>query len=318
MDITIEYTAEEKELFEEINTLREEVHVLEDEVYLLRKEKQEHTTEYHTQGGAPIVFLVIACLFILVFAADIIVGFGLLDYHIKDIHSLANPSLFGSVSLAIGVAAGTPAVAVVFLVLFAVSYRRYFYQVTKDPEMQKRAAKLNIKNYYAVEERIDRDYERVSNELRIKKAAYEEKKQRLDELLMARRFAEAENERRKAEEESLNPKPKPELKVVRYHSMTESEPEGGKNDESGESNKKEVKTTIETAFPAGSYIPEEVRVASEIKVIDPTAVTKSEKGSGKNSEKQKNHSEKGRKSGSGKRSGNKRGGNKSGGSKSGI
>lgn len=315
MDITIEYTAEEKELFEEINTLREEVHVLEDEVYLLRKEKQEHTTEYHTQGGAPIVFLVIACLFILVFAADIIVGFGLLDYHIKDIHSLANPSLFGSVSLAIGVAAGTPAVAVVFLVLFAVSYRRYFYQVTKDPEMQKRAAKLNIKNYYAVEERIDRDYERVSNELRIKKAAYEEKKQRLDELLMARRFAEAENERRKAEEEAPCPKPKPELKVVRYHSMTENESEGEKDAGSGADKEKEVKTTIETAFPAGTYIPEDVRVASEIKVIDPTAdtKTKSEKGSGKNSEKQKNHSEKGRKSGSGKR-----GGNKSGGSKSGI
>ena len=238
MDITVEYTAEEKELFEEINTLREEVHVLEDEVYLLKKEKAEHTEANHTQGIPPIVFMVLSFLFFLVFAADLIVGFGLLDAHIAQGVSFAHPTLFGGTALAIGVASGAPTLGVIFAVLFIVSYRKYFYQVTKDPKLQKKAAELNIKNYYATEDRIDRDYAEAYTKLEEKRKIYTEKQERLDELMTLRRLQEIE--------EKKNPppvkenKPRGELKVIRYHEMTESTEET-KNPEDGKADNKEPK-----------------------------------------------------------------------------
>ena len=231
MDITVEYTAEEKELFEEINTLREEVHVLEDEVYLLKKEKAEHTEANHTQGIPPIVFMVLSFLFFLVFAADLIVGFGLLDAHIAQGVSFAHPTLFGGTALAIGVASGAPTLGVIFAVLFIVSYRKYFYQVTKDPKLQKKAAELNIKNYYATEDRIDRDYAEAYTKLEEKRKIYTEKQERLDELMTLRRLREIEEEKNPPPVKEN--KPRGELKVIRYHEMTESTeetkaPEDGK------------------------------------------------------------------------------------------
>ena len=238
MDITVEYTAEEKELFEEINTLREEVHVLEDEVYLLKKEKAEHTEANHTQGIPPIVFMVLSFLFFLVFAADLIVGFGLLDAHIAQGVSFAHPTLFGGTALAIGVASGAPTLGVIFAVLFIVSYRKYFYQVTKDPKLQKKAAELNIKNYYATEDRIDRDYAEAYTKLEEKRKIYTEKQERLDELMTLRRLREIEEEKNPPPVKEN--KPRGELKVIRYHEMTESTEET-KNPEDGKADNKEPK-----------------------------------------------------------------------------
>lgn len=238
MDITVEYTAEEKELFEEINTLREEVHVLEDEVYLLKKEKAEHTEANHTQGIPPIVFMVLSFLFFLIFAADLIVGFGLLDAHIAQGVSFAHPTLFGGTALAIGVASGAPTLGVIFAVLFIVSYRKYFYQVTKDPKLQKKAAELNIKNYYATEDRIDRDYAEAYTKLEEKRKIYTEKQERLDELMTLRRLREIEEEKNPPPVKEN--KPRGELKVIRYHEMTESTEET-KNPEDGKADNKEPK-----------------------------------------------------------------------------
>lgn len=238
MDITVEYTAEEKELFEEINTLREEVHVLEDEVYLLKKEKAEHTEANHTQGIPPIVFMVLSFLFFLVFAADLIVGFGLLDAHIAQGVSFAHPTLFGGTALAIAVASGAPTLGVIFAVLFIVSYRKYFYQVTKDPKLQKKAAELNIKNYYATEDRIDRDYAEAYTKLEEKRKIYTEKQERLDELMTLRRLREIEEEKNPPPVKEN--KPRGELKVIRYHEMTESTEET-KNPEGGKADNKEPK-----------------------------------------------------------------------------
>lgn len=238
MDITVEYTAEEKELFEEINTLREEVHVLEDEVYLLKKEKAEHTEANHTQGIPPIVFMVLSFLFFLVFAADLIVGFGLLDAYIAQGVSFAHPTLFGGTALAIGVASGAPTLGVIFAVLFIVSYRKYFYQVTKDPKLQKKAAELNIKNYYATEDRIDRDYAEAYTKLEEKRKIYTEKQERLDELMTLRRLREIEEEKNPPPVKEN--KPRGELKVIRYHEMTESTEET-KNPEDGKADNKEPK-----------------------------------------------------------------------------
>ena len=256
MDITVEYTAEEKELFEEINTLREEVHVLEDEVYLLKKEKAEHTEANHTQGIPPIVFMVLSFLFFLVFAADLIVGFGLLDAHIAQGVSFAHPTLFGGTALAIGVASGAPTLGVIFAVLFIVSYRKYFYQVTKDPKLQKKAAELNIKNYYATEDRIDRDYAEAYTKLEEKRKIYTEKQERLDELLTLRRLREIEEEKNPPSVKEN--KPRGELKVIRYHEMTESAEET-KTPEDGKENHK-ASVSLEKK-PSGRKKAEEPKAA---------------------------------------------------------
>ena len=256
MDITVEYTAEEKELFEEINTLREEVHVLEDEVYLLKKEKAEHTEANHTQGIPPIVFMVLSFLFFLVFAADLIVGFGLLDAHIAQGVSFAHPTLFGGTALAIGVASGAPTLGVIFAVLFIVSYRKYFYQVTKDPKLQKKAAELNIKNYYATEDRIDRDYAEAYTKLEEKRKIYTEKQERLDELMTLRRLREIEEEKNPPPVKEN--KPRGELKVIRYHEMTESTEET-KAPEDGKENHK-ASVSLEKK-PSGRKKAEEPKAA---------------------------------------------------------
>ena len=256
MDITVEYTAEEKELFEEINTLREEVHVLEDEVYLLKKEKAEHTEANHTQGIPPIVFMVLSFLFFLVFAADLIVGFGLLDAHIAQGVSFAHPTLFGGTALAIGVASGAPTLGVIFAVLFIVSYRKYFYQVAKDPKLQKKAAELNIKNYYATEDRIDRDYAEAYTKLEEKRKIYTEKQERLDELMTLRRLREIEEEKNPPPVKEN--KPRGELKVIRYHEMTESTEET-KAPEDGKENHK-ASVSLEKK-PSGRKKAEEPKAA---------------------------------------------------------
>ena len=168
MDITIEYTDEEKKLFDDVFRLKERIHILEDEAYLLRKAKQEHSMKNHTEGGPPVLYLVIAGISLFVFAADLIVGF---EYNF--IHFAA----------ALGIAYCAPVVAVVFIVLFFISYRKYYYQVVKTEEGQQRAKELNIENFYAKEAELNSNYRRVSEELNRLKAEYNAKQQELDVLV---------------------------------------------------------------------------------------------------------------------------------------
>lgn len=193
MDITVQYTDEEKVLFDEVFRLKEQVHILEDEVFLLRREKQEHIQANHTDGAPPIVFMILSMLNILLFAADLIVGFGTLDINAG---RLFDPQMYGHVALSIGIAAGTPALAIVFAILFAVTYRKYFFQVTKDPKMQEKAEKLNIRNYHAEEAKIDARYEAAFKELSGLKEIYERKNGEL-EALVEKKTREAEEERAK-------------------------------------------------------------------------------------------------------------------------
>ena len=118
MDITVKYTDEEKVLFDEVFRLKEQLRILEDEVFLVRREKQEHTQANHTDGLPPIVFLVISCLNILLFAADLIVGFGTLD---MNVNNFADPQMHGHLAISIAFAAGTPTLAIIFAVLFIVN-----------------------------------------------------------------------------------------------------------------------------------------------------------------------------------------------------
>ena len=171
MDITIEYTDEEKKLFDDVFRLKERIHILEDEAFLLRKAKQEHSMKNHTEGGPPILYLVIAGISLFVFAADLIVGF---EYNF--IHFAA----------ALGIASCAPIVAVVFIVLFFISYRKYYYQVVQTEEGKRKAKELNIENYYAKEEELNSNYRRVSAELDRLKAEYNAKQQELDVLVTGR------------------------------------------------------------------------------------------------------------------------------------
>ncbi|MBR3636434.1 MAG: hypothetical protein IKN45_00795, partial [Lachnospiraceae bacterium] len=115
---------------------------------------------------------------------------------------------------------------------------KYFYQVTKDPKLQKKAAELNIKNYYATEDRIDRDYAEAYTKLEEKRKIYTEKQERLDELMTLRRLREIEQEKNPPPVKEN--KPRGELKVIRYHEMTESTEET-KNPEDGKADNKEPK-----------------------------------------------------------------------------
>ena len=197
MDITVQYTDEEKVLFDEVFQLKEQVHILEDEVFLLRREKQEHIQANHTDGAPPIVFMILSMLNVLLFAADLIVGFGTLEINAG---RLFDPQMYGHVALAIGVAAGTPALAITFAILFVISYRKYFFQVTKDPKMQARAEKLNIRNYYAEEERIDTRFKETFKKFSELKKIYESKNAEL-EALVEKKTREAEEERFRVIEE---------------------------------------------------------------------------------------------------------------------
>ena len=191
MDITVKYTDEEKVLFDEVFRLKEQVRILEDEVFLLRREKQEHTQANHTEGIPPIVFMILSMLNILLFAADLIVGFGTLDINRE---TIMDPQMYGHMALSIAFAAGTPTLAVIFAVLFVVSYRKYFFQVTKDPVMQEKAKKLNIKNYHVEEARIDAQYNEAFRKLSELKEIYNRKNDEL-EALVAKRTREADEER---------------------------------------------------------------------------------------------------------------------------
>ena len=168
MDITIEYSDEEKKLFDEVFRLKERIHILEDEAFLLRKAKQEHSLKNHTEGGPPIMYLVIAGFSLFVFAADLIVGF---EFH------------FVHFAAALAIASCAPMVAVVFIILFFISYRKYYYQVVQTEEGKRKAKELNIENYYAKEDELNSDYRKVSDELRKLKEVYAAKQQELDVLV---------------------------------------------------------------------------------------------------------------------------------------
>ena len=74
MNIALEYTDEEKKLFDEAFRLKEEMNALQRESYVLRKERDEHVIENHTQGIPPIVYLALAFINLTIFISDLIVG----------------------------------------------------------------------------------------------------------------------------------------------------------------------------------------------------------------------------------------------------
>jgi hypothetical protein len=179
MDITVEYTEEEKRLFDEVQHLKEKVHLLEDEVYLLRKEYEEHTLENHTQGVPPIVYLAGVILSITLIICDLIVGFEFEMFNF---------------AAAITIASVAPACTIFCGIMFAISYRKYYYQVVQTKAGRKKAEELHIKNYYSEQERIMESYRKSKDELDILKELYKRKSEVLDDLV-ERKTAEAERER---------------------------------------------------------------------------------------------------------------------------
>ena len=284
MDITIEYTDEEKKLFDEVFRLKERIHILEDEAYLLRKAKQEHSMKNHTEGGPPILYLVIAGISLFVFAADLIVGF---EYNF--IHFAA----------ALGIASCAPIVAVVFIVLFFISYRKYYYQVVKTEEGKRRAKELNIENYYAKEEELNSDYRRVSAELDRLKAEYNDKQQKLDVLVtekqmtvhkqrdeeIAERKKKEAEERARLEAEGKLPKPQEETKEEGFSIKVFDTLE----------NKNEIKKTgSEKKDKEDTEVKEikEVKEVKEIKVTEKDTSIEEKKESGKKDTKKSGQEEK--------------------------
>ena len=179
MDITVEYTEEEKKLFDEVQHLKEKVHLLEDETYLLRKEYEEHTLENHTQGVPPIVYLAGMILSITLVICDLIVGFEFEMFNF---------------AAAIAVASVAPAAAIFCGIMFAISYRKYYYQVVQTKAGRKKAAELDIKNYYSEQERIMEAYQKSKDELDILRELYKRKAEALDDMV-DRKTAEAEKAR---------------------------------------------------------------------------------------------------------------------------
>ena len=287
MDITIEYTDEEKKLFDEVFRLKERIHILEDEAYLLRKAKQEHSMKNHTEGGPPILYLVIVGISLFVFAADLIVGF---EYNF--IHFAA----------ALGIASCAPIVAVVFIVLFFISYRKYYYQVVKTEEGKRRAKELNIENYYAKEEELNSDYRRVSAELDRLKAEYNDKQQKLDVLVtekqmtvhkqrdeeIAERKKKEAEERARLEAEGILPKPQEETKEegfsIKVFDTLENKNEIKKiGSEKKDKEDTEVKETKEV---------KEIKEIKEIKVTEKDTSIEEKKESGKKDTKKSGQEEK--------------------------
>ena len=195
MDITVEYTDEEKRLFDEVQKLKERIHILEDEEFLLRREKQEHLMVNHTDGRTPAVCIGISLFCWFIFAVDLIVGF-----EFQMIHFAA----------AITFASAAPVCAIIFLVLFIVTYRRYYYQVIQTDEGKKKAAELNIKNYYAEEDRIDTSYNKVMVELARLKEVYRRKEKELDEIVVSKEMKT--NKQREEEIKARNAKKSSEAK----------------------------------------------------------------------------------------------------------
>ena len=181
MDITVVYTDEEKRLFDEVHSLKEKVHLLENETYLLRKEYEEHTLENHTQGVPPIVYLAGAILSITLVICDLIIGFEFEMFHF---------------AAAIAVASVAPAIAIFCGIMFAISYRKYYYQVVQTKAGRKKAEELHIKNYYSEQERIMDAYRKAKDELDVLKELYRRKSEVLDELVERKT---AENDRAREE-----------------------------------------------------------------------------------------------------------------------
>lgn len=176
MNIAVEYTEEEKKLFDEALRLKEQVRILEDEAFLLAREHKEHTLENHTHGVPPMVYMVGAMFFLTVFICDLIIGF-----EFGMIHFAA----------AIALASTAPALSIFFLVMFFISYRRYYYQVVQTEAGKRRAKELHIVNYYAEEDRIMEQYRKTKEQLDRLKALYQEKQDECD-CLTARKDREAD------------------------------------------------------------------------------------------------------------------------------
>ena len=221
MDITIEYTDEEKKLFDDVHRLKERIHILEDEEFLLRREKQEHLLKNHTDGRTPLIFLILACICLVIFAADMVIGIEFKMFHF---------------AAALTIASCAPALAIVFFILFFLSYRKYYYQVVQTEEGKKKAQELNIKNYYAEEERIDSSYKKVMVELARLKEVQRRKEQELDAIVTTRTM-----ETNKQREEAIRKRKEAEAKKK----VEEEKPEEKKPEEKPEEEKAEEKKAEE-------------------------------------------------------------------------
>lgn len=219
MNIAVEYTDEEKKLFDEAQRLKEQVHILEDEVFLLAREHKEHALENHTNGVPPMIYMVGAMFFLTVFICDLIVGF-----EFGMIHFAA----------AIAVASTAPALTIFCLVMFFISYRRYYYQVVRTEKGKRRAKELHIVNYYAEEERIMEQYRKTRDQLDKLKALYQEK-QDLCDALTARKDREADLIT--AEAIKRHTRERMEIRKAEEESAMEKEPSSSES--SGEKGKRE-------------------------------------------------------------------------------
>lgn len=220
MDITVEYSDEDKILFDEVQRLKERIHILEDEEFLLRREKQEHTMKAHTDGGTPILFFAFSMFSWFIFAIDLVVGF-----EFNFIHFAA----------ALAIASCAPTCGVVFLIFAILAYRKYYYQVVQTEEGKKKAKKLNIRNYYAEEERIDNSYRDVMVELAKLKAIYKRKENEMDALVTTKTM-KADKQR----EEEIRIRKEKEAKTRAEEEKKTEEEKKADNKEKAENGKKNV------------------------------------------------------------------------------
>ena len=181
MDLTQNYTDEEKAVFERADQLRQQIRDLENNAYALRYEVKEHKAVSHTDLVPAIVFTVLCLINVILFILDILLGVGTFSY------SSGRESNFDSnsvtlMALAIAFVVGTPTLAIYFGIMAFIHYRRLFYQTATGSDVQGKAHEKGFTNYAYQKRRMDIEYDLTEKRLMNLRKLYEEAQMEADAI----------------------------------------------------------------------------------------------------------------------------------------
>ncbi len=182
MDLTVNYSEEEKALFEEVHQIEQEIRRLENEAYSYRHEKENHYRVSSTNLVPTIIFCALFLFNILLLVLDIVIGLGTFT-HVKE--SLLGQKLMLQLSISMAVVVGTPIAIVFFGIMSVINIRKLILQTSKNTRVIARAKKLGIENFYNEKDRMEGSYDSAEHKLAILRQRYREKKQELDAMTMA-------------------------------------------------------------------------------------------------------------------------------------
>ena len=182
MDLTVNYSEEEKALFEEVHQIEQEIRRLENEAYSYRHEKENHYRVSSTNLVPTIIFCALFVFNILLLVLDIVIGLGTFT-HVKE--SLLGQKLMLQLSISMAVVVGTPIAIVFFGIMSVINIRKLILQTSKNTRVIARAKKLGIENFYNEKDRMEGSYDSAEHKLAILRQRYREKKQELDAMTMA-------------------------------------------------------------------------------------------------------------------------------------